>query len=33
MYEWQRQIQTIVDEVDVCLARHDSKSTFKRLVP
>ena len=27
MYEWQRQIQTIVDEVDACLARHDSEAT------
>ena len=30
MYEWQRQIQMIVDEIDACLARHDSEATALR---
>ena len=30
MYEWQRQIQMIVDEIDACLARHNSEATALR---
>ena len=30
MYEWQRQIQMIVDEIDACLARHDSEAAALR---
>lgn len=26
MYEWKRQIQLIVDEIDKCIRRHDNEA-------
>ena len=26
MYEWQRHIQVIVDEIDACIKRHDDEA-------
>ena len=30
MYEWQRQIQRIVDEIDDCIKRHDDEALTLR---
>lgn len=31
MYEWQRHIQVIVDEIDACIKRHDDEALARRL--